>query len=1319
MFKNQHLGRRSDSDLARPSMDSTRTRALAHTRSSEQIPRSSNTPSSPQPPPSRRGLAPPPAIFEGKSVPRFSLLRFRNASDSAIGLRARDPNPPALPTHAELTATPSIITTSPTGNFSNSHSPLNRSNTKRLWRARTPEKPGTANSEVSQRSSLSNPRRRDQTPTRAVSSSVRMSRVTFDERERPHNLTAPSITGEPPPYDDQNMSLPIPAPRLSESSRSTASSAEHIAYATTTTTHTTTTTTFFKLPRRRRKDAPLFPLPDKTPTETHFPPTVSETDLIRPGKPMSASGARSIPSTPNRQMGTNSHTLAPSALTGQSPTIMRSNSNASARSAHSSPSQTPRSGQLRRGRSSTLSSLDQNGERSIVPRNSFGGLLGRIRKDSDLASTLSRNASPQPYSRNSSLAVSQERVAIPARGDGDTPQMYLSKLFEAVSKSVVAALLARNADAFHIAVLKAYMTTFQFMNDPMDMALRKLLMEVELPSETQQIDRVLQAFADRYHECNPFIYGDSDQAYYVAFSLIMLHTDVFNKNNKHKMQKADYIKNTSGALSEGIANDILECFYHNITYTPFIRMEDEFDINGEKIVSHRPKRSLFGRSYNDGKRIKEPVDPYTIIIDDQLDMLRPNLKDVVQIEDPYSYTGTASRLEIQNLHKAFFHSGVLQILSVRSRPDAFLSQTTLDNPDGADPGVVEIKVTKVGVLWRKEMKKKKTRSPWHEWGAILTGSQLYFFRNLAWIKQLIQQYEVHHKHGAGTPVIFKPPLDQFKPDAQVSTDDAVALLDKNYKKHKNAFAFVRHGGMQEYFIADSESEMNDWLAKLNYAATFRTAGVRMRGVVGGNYEGQRSRGIRRMETVTSSPSTHSVQTPSGEVSIIRGGIDSKLAAEIAAARREVIQHKIADSEDRLATANRQLQIHLRNARHLTILAPIQPRAREQVVLAAGNLAAKLQWVRMEMWKLKCHRDILALDMEEERKAMREQARRVLSVCTPIRGASARPSPAASVQGSPTSPISGEQTPTQATFSPTLSVGEELTKVSSNPQSHKRIPSLEIPPVGVDRNTDRSHRGSISSVAPRSPSSTSLMPQRTEVSLNATDDISIETARSYRSQTPTRSESSFGDPEKEEDEKKDKGKGKEKESSRPKIRRSLQRTLRETQALGHRRGKSKDTSTEDGAQVDKKHATETEGLARSSGSFTVHGKKASVITFGSEWQTMSAEDRLRRSKQSICVTEGDATMDSEALANLQLLSRKVSLANGHRRDEDGLCVPPPASRRGSHTTHHMSKDDEQLPEVPENSTMESAAEASLLSKLNGVHEEEKKTVSRQSSTSTQK
>jgi Sec7-like guanine-nucleotide exchange factor len=63
-------------------------------------------------------------------------------------------------------------------------------------------------------------------------------------------------------------------------------------------------------------------------------------------------------------------------------------------------------------------------------------------------------------------------MSIPERRDEDTPPVYLSKLLEAISKSVVASLLARNGDPFHLAVLKSYMETFDFESDPMDMALR-------------------------------------------------------------------------------------------------------------------------------------------------------------------------------------------------------------------------------------------------------------------------------------------------------------------------------------------------------------------------------------------------------------------------------------------------------------------------------------------------------------------------------------------------------------------------------------------------------------------------------------------------------------------------------------------------------------------------------------------------------------------------------------------------------------------------------------------------------------------------------
>lgn len=63
-----------------------------------------------------------------------------------------------------------------------------------------------------------------------------------------------------------------------------------------------------------------------------------------------------------------------------------------------------------------------------------------------------------------------------------------------------------SADPFHIRALRAYISNFDFVDDPLDVALRKLLMHVGLPRETQQIDRVMEAFAGRYLECNPNLF---------------------------------------------------------------------------------------------------------------------------------------------------------------------------------------------------------------------------------------------------------------------------------------------------------------------------------------------------------------------------------------------------------------------------------------------------------------------------------------------------------------------------------------------------------------------------------------------------------------------------------------------------------------------------------------------------------------------------------------------------------------------------------------------------------------------------------------------
>ncbi|EKD12891.1 uncharacterized protein L3040_007048 [Drepanopeziza brunnea f. sp. 'multigermtubi'] len=1215
----------------------------------------------------------PPIQDQTQKHRRFSMLKFRHASDSQLATRARlqaraEAEAPPLPKtmsqkHQNMLSSgpynnpiaPEIITTAPTMD-ANGPRPVKKQS--KSIRGKNPSTDSQADDRMQIPATKRHRMERRKTMSDTASPGSK-GRVTFDATKRPSTQIGPS----PPAYGDEGSStLALPVSRISMSSRSDGSSGEHGVYATTTTTtHTVhTTTTFFRLPRRK-KAAPLFDLAhlrqkpgnqESSSSHSLAASRISAGSSRAPGTESSAVRALRSPSAEDlasprfsNPLPSPSHpnlalakTSAGFAAAPGVPLMRRGSSS----STQSSPSHT----QLRlRGRSSTLSSVrNRPTEDSLAAatlpstrtststgRKSFGDLFGlshRLRQNSE--PPFHHGSGPAtPGSNNSkqnSIQLHRETpIILPERHEDDTPAKYLVRLEEVVSRGIVASVLSKGTDPFSQAVLRSYMRGFGFFGDPMDMAIRKLLMEVELPKETQEIDRCLQGFANRYHECNPGIYASPDQAYFIAFSLLILHTDVFNKNNKHKMQKPDYLKNTRG---EGIFDEILECFYDNISYTPFIHVEDDLDINGERIVQHKTKKkSIFPRGAVDPTRrpSKEPVDPYTLIIDSKLDTLRPNLKDVMCLEEPYTYLGTAPSLNLQDLQKTFFRTGVLQIVSARSRPDAFMNDKTVKNPDEAQAGIVDIKITKVGLLWRKDAKKRRTKSPWQEWGAILTGAQLYFFKNSAWIKNLMQQQERHIKEGHdGSAVVFTPPLAEFKPDALMSTDDAVALLDTTYKKHKHAFIFVRHGTFEETFLADNEQEMNDWLAKLNYAAAFRTSGVRMRGVVGGHYDGQKTRGIRRLDS--HNESTKTISSPTGEVTITSGKIDTKMAHDILAARREIMIQKIADAEAKLAEKQERLDDQLRNARHLQILAPIQPKSREQVILAAGRMAAQVKWGRMEIWRLKCHRDILKMDLEEERNpGASSLPKHEMEIPLPLseRASLARlPSKASTVtpQQTPRSPMSTPANRPSTATQPTSPRGSEpgsddvfqtppeLTKSSSfhNHQASWELPPLTFEALSPQRPSTSSPKlHSDPGVAP-TPSKASPRPmtggdsQRApSPNVDAAEQAVLEQAGLIDTdKTPDGKRPGNGLEAEESKEKMDRGK----------IRRSLHRTLREAHVPPHARSrKGKDSSSSAGL-------SEEDVLSRGSGSFVVHGKKASVITFGSEFQSMSPDERLRLRKQ---------------------------------------------------------------------------------------------------------
>jgi hypothetical protein len=105
-----------------------------------------------------------------------------------------------------------------------------------------------------------------------------------------------------------------------------------------------------------------------------------------------------------------------------------------------------------------------------------------------------------------------------------------------------------------------------------------------------------------------------------------------------------------------------------------------------------------------------------------------------------------------------------------------------------------------------------------------------------------------------------------------------------------------------------------------------------------------------------------------------------------------------------------------------------------------------------------------------------------------------------------------------------------------------------------------------------------------------------------------------------------------------VRRSLHRSLREghlphghsPSIHRHKRGResgSSVTATDDGG---KSLNNEAEELKRGTGSFILHGKKASVITMAPDWQSMSNEERikLRQSLQANAVKEASDVVDRE-------------------------------------------------------------------------------------------
>ncbi|KAF8678571.1 hypothetical protein HU200_046187 [Digitaria exilis] len=122
-------------------------------------------------------------------------------------------------------------------------------------------------------------------------------------------------------------------------------------------------------------------------------------------------------------------------------------------------------------------------------------------------------------------------------------------------------------DEFNLRVLKEFTETFHFTGAILDTALRTYLETFRLPGESQKIQRILEAFSERFFEQQTTgVFATKDAAFILCYSLIMLNTDLHNPQVKKKMSEEDFIRNNRAINDKkDLPREYLSELFHSIS----------------------------------------------------------------------------------------------------------------------------------------------------------------------------------------------------------------------------------------------------------------------------------------------------------------------------------------------------------------------------------------------------------------------------------------------------------------------------------------------------------------------------------------------------------------------------------------------------------------------------------------------------------------------------------------------------------------------------------------------------------------------------------
>lgn len=274
-----------------------------------------------------------------------------------------------------------------------------------------------------------------------------------------------------------------------------------------------------------------------------------------------------------------------------------------------------------------------------------------------------------------------------------------------------------------------------------------------------------------------------------------------------------------------------------------------------------------------------------------------------------------------------------------------------------------IRVTKAGILDRKydliQGGKKATARGWRPFGIILSGSQIIFFADLSsyqsWLDKEENPSGLGSKRNNSFPA-FSSIVDSssnlsvnnttvnslsslytqqqntpiphnssssttsnsyLRPVQIVSLSYAICICDEEYTKYPHVFRLITGDGQQFLLRADNDKEMEDWMLKINYAATLKTTGVRMRPT---RKDGDKLK------------------------------------------REDKAKEKVSELSDRIDEQVKLLDRELQLRRNLMVLSPYQKSTKDRIISFAETLGKRIKTKRIELQRLICYRDYLESEL---------------------------------------------------------------------------------------------------------------------------------------------------------------------------------------------------------------------------------------------------------------------------------------------------------------------------------------------------------------------